>query len=212
MTAPTRDDDVPSPIDLRAASDAEAWVAAADRTRPWRRDLRAAIAALVGELAPPRRVLELGPGPGLLAEAILAACPVERYTLLDFSPPMLDMSRQRLAGHPAVGFVLADFRRPDWTAALAPPFDAVVAMQAVHEIRHKRHMPRLYVQIHDLLRPGGLLAICDHTPDGTGMDPALHATVEEQHAALAGAGFERIATPRIAHSLYLCAAHRSDPR
>ncbi len=39
--------DVPSPIDLRKQSDAAEWVATADSKRPWRADVRAAIADLL---------------------------------------------------------------------------------------------------------------------------------------------------------------------
>jgi SAM-dependent methyltransferase len=199
------EDDVPSPIDLRDEADAAAWVAAADVTRPWRAEVRAAIAELLrAGSPPPLRILELGPGPGLLAEVVLGACQVESYTLLDFSAPMLARCRQRLGGHPAVHVVLDDFTRPGWTGAVAPPFDAVLAMQAVHEVRHKRHVPRLYAQIAPVLRPGGRLIVCDHTPLDNDRHRALHATEQEQHAALAAAGLGDVTTHLTLHGLYLC--------
>jgi len=40
-------------------------------------------------------VLELGCGPGFLSEALLQK--IARYTLVDFSAQMLDLSRSRLA-------------------------------------------------------------------------------------------------------------------
>lgn len=74
------DGDVPSPIDLRDLRDASEWVADADLKRPWRVQLRGAFVELLRSSAPPpRRVLELGPGPGLLAETILQACTLENY-------------------------------------------------------------------------------------------------------------------------------------
>jgi hypothetical protein len=77
------DEDVPSPIDLRDPTDANEWVAASDRTRPWRVEVRTAIAELVSGIDPaPRRVLELGAGPGLLAAAILqTACHNRRHAV-----------------------------------------------------------------------------------------------------------------------------------
>jgi SAM-dependent methyltransferase len=207
-----QDRDVPSPIDLRDPADAASWAAEADATRPWRTRFRTAIAELLRDaLAPPLRVLELGPGPGFLAEVILGACQIERYTLFDFSPPMLEMCRRRIGGHPAFDFVLGDFTQEGWTEALSPPFDAVVAMQAVHEVRHKRHAPRLYSQLRPLLRSGGLLAICDHTPpDDRARSHALYSTVLEQHAALTGAGLARVTTHLDLHGLYFCAATRPE--
>src|SRR5262245_34804668 len=109
-----RDKDVPSPIDLRDATDAGEWVAAADRARPWRAQIRTAIADFLHAIIPaPRRVLELGAGPGLLADAILRVCALDEYALFDFSRPMLDMSRARLAIHPSTTFICGDFTLPD---------------------------------------------------------------------------------------------------
>jgi len=208
--ADDRDQDVPSPIDLRDPSDAGDWVATADHTRPWRAPIRKAIAELLRAAMPaPRRVLELGAGPGLLADAILQVCSLDNYTLFDFSQPMLDMSRARLAIHPSATFMCGDFKLPDWTEHFPAPFDAVVAMQAIHEIRHKRHVPGLYRQVRDLLRPGGLLVVCDHTPpDDSARLTALHSTEAEQHAAFAAAGFVDIATHLILNGLYVCTAAR----
>jgi SAM-dependent methyltransferase len=206
--------DVPSPIDLRDPGDAHAWVLEADVKRPWRAQVRDAFVEALGAVdslagSPVRRILELGSGPGLLAERILRTCDVERYTLFDFSPPMLEMSRARVEQYPAAAFVLGDFKKPDWTRGLEAPFDAVVTMQAVHEIRHKRHVPGLYRQVHALLRPGGVLLVSDHVPaDDTPRKRALFATEEEQHAAMRSAGFERVATRLLLSGLYLITGTR----
>lgn len=204
------DDDVPTGIDLRDPQVAATWTAEADVKRPWRREVRRQIAALVGA-ARASDVLELGSGPGFLAEEILSACAIERYTLLDFSPPFLAMCRQRLAAHlDKLAFVEADFTRADWPDALgARRFDAVVSMQAVHELRHKRHMPALYTRAHDLLKPSGVLVVSDHTPpDATPRSTSLHATAEEQHAAMISAGFATVRTHVVVEGLYVvCASH-----
>jgi SAM-dependent methyltransferase len=205
-----QDEDVPSPIDLRDPSDANEWVAASDRTRPWRVQIRNVIAELVRATSSShRRVLELGAGPGLLAEAILRSCDLDNYTLFDFSPPMLAMSRARLADYPSTHFILGDFKLVGWTDVFGAPFDVVVAMQAVHEIRHKRHVPGLYRQILSILRPGGLLVVCDHTPpDNSSRFAPLHSTEVEQHAALASAGFADVETHLVSNGLYVCTAVR----
>lgn len=204
------DQDVPSPIDLRDPRDADEWVATADRKRPWRAQIRTAIAELLRSAKPaPRRVLELGAGPGLLAEAILRVCSLDNYTLFDFSPPMLDMSRARLASHPSATFVCGDFKLPDWSKGLLAPFDAVVSMQAVHEIRHKRHVAGLYGQARSLLRPGGLLIVCDHIPpDDSPRSTALNSTEAEQHSAFATAGFVEVGTHLVLNGLYVCTGLR----
>jgi ubiquinone/menaquinone biosynthesis C-methylase UbiE len=185
------DEDVPSPIDLRTEEDAHAWANAAESARPWRAGLRHRIAEIVSELPHNARVLELGSGPGFLAECVLDQCPnVTSYTLFDFSEPMLSMSRARLARFPAAQFIHGDFKSADWFASLQAPYSAVLAMQAVHEIRHKRHAPLLYRQVRSVLAPGGQLLVCDHIPKDSSLRwTSLHMTAQEQLDALTTAGF-----------------------
>ncbi len=129
--------------------------------------------------------------------------------MLDFSPPFLDMCRERVGAHPAAQFVLGSFKHRDWPKLVEPPFDAVVAMQAVHETRHKRHVPTLYARCFDLLRPGGLLIVCDHEPpNASPRMTSLHSTETEQNAALEAAGFERIATNGKTEGMYICSGVR----
>jgi SAM-dependent methyltransferase len=110
-----RSDDVPSPIDLRKVDDAREWAASATHKRPWRAQF---FEQFVTELRTmnraPLRILELGSGPGFLAYHILQAIPVVDYTMLDFSPAMHELARERLGllmRH--VRPVLADMRADD---------------------------------------------------------------------------------------------------
>ncbi len=183
--------DVPPGVDFLDAAQTAAWVAACEVDKPWRVPVRERFAALIAELPSSARILELGSGPGLLAETILESCSnVESYTLLDFSPHMLELSQQRLSRFPMCRFVEANFRRRDWHTLVSGKFTAIVAMQAVHEIRHKRHVPGLYRELAALLAPSGLLAVCDGIP----RDPSvlwqvnLCMTAEEQLEAFAVAG------------------------
>ena len=197
--------DVPYGNDWDSTAEAAAYGEAADRARPWRAEMRDHIAARIALLAPRARILELGAGPGLLANRVLERCPnVEAYTLLDFSEPMLAVSRERLARFPAASFLLASFKSGDWTRRVAGRVDCVVSMQAVHELRHKRHAPRLYAQVHQLLAAPGLFMVCDHTPfDQSPKSLALYMTEEEQRHALAAAGFADVRVERALHGLVL---------
>ena len=67
-----------------------------ERWRPARRIWQTVLQAL--DLQPGMRLLELGCGPGFLAEQLLQNCHISHYTLVDFSPHMLELSRERLAG------------------------------------------------------------------------------------------------------------------
>ena len=159
-------------------------------------------------LAAGMRVLELGPGSGLLAETILGTCSVVGYTLLDFSPPFLAMCRERLDASGVAQVILGDFRTGDWPTLVQPPYDAVVSMQAVHELRHKRHAAGLYAQVLPLLRRGGLLVVCDHMPKEDARTRALHATDVEQHGALVAAGFHDVTTHLLINGMYVCSGRR----
>ena len=117
---------------------------------------------------------------------------MSRYTLLDFSEAMLALSRSRLSRHQArTRFVRADFKSDSWSTALGGPFDLVLSLQAVHELRHKRHAARLYSQIRTILSPTGALLVCDPLPESapTARHRLLYLTPTENLATLANAGF-----------------------
>jgi hypothetical protein len=107
----------------------------------------------------------------------------------------------------AARFVAASFKSGDWVQSVAGPFDGIVSMQAVHELRHKRHAPQLYRQVHEVTAPLGRLLICDHLPlDDTPRSLALYMTEQEQLAALSSAGFSRVRTVLAVDTLllYVC--------
>jgi ubiquinone/menaquinone biosynthesis C-methylase UbiE len=186
--------DVPSPIDLRRMADARAWEATAMVKRPWRAEFFAQFAsAIAGAATPVRRVLELGSGPGFLAEHLLRALPSISYIALDQSAAMHQLASQRLGALAArVQFVERSFRQPEWSDDLGR-FECVVTNQAVHELRHKRHAGALHAQVHRLLARGGAYLVCDHfAGDGGMQDTELYMTVPEQRAALLAAGFDKV--------------------
>ena len=201
--------DVPYGDDWDDADEVLRWTESADRKRPWRARIRSHIADEIAKLKPVVRALELGSGPGLLAECILRRCPeLESYTLLDFSEPMLGLARARLAPFSAATFVRASFRSRDWVRQVRSPFDVVVSMQAVHELRHKGHAVALYEQVRSVLATPGTLLVCDHTPfDDSPKSRALYMTEVEQLRVLADAGFSNV---RIALSLNGLVLYQAD--
>lgn len=188
-------DDVPSPIDFHNRRDAEAWVEQTSRNRPWRPELfEACVRALNERFREPFSVFELGSGPGLLAEQVLEHCSIRSYVALDFSEAMHEMARQKLARFlESVEFVRRDFRSPDWARGLGP-FDAILTMQAAHEVRHKRRVPALLEQLHRLLAADGMLLFCDHyaTTERPANNPDLFLSRDQQPIALAKAGFASV--------------------
>jgi SAM-dependent methyltransferase len=181
--------DVPSPIDLRRPSDAAEWAKTAMEKRPWRSDFFDRFAELVSGVSS-AEILELGSGPGYLAERVIRAAPSVKYTLLDFSEAMHDLSKARLRGlSAAVQHITASFRDPTWSVGLGS-FDFVLTIQAVHELRHKAHAPVLHAQVREILKPSGAYLVCDHYLGEDGMrNNQLYMTIAEQREALESAGF-----------------------
>ena len=197
--------------DLQSVAGAIAWAEAADQKRPWRFRFRDFIAERIATLGSDVRVLELGSGPGFLAERVLQVCSkLASYTLVDFSEPMLAMSRERIAPFSAASFVLSDFRSGDWPHTVKGPFDCVVSMQSVHEVRHKRRVPKLYEQVYSVTVTSGLVLICDHTPkDDSWHNTSLFMTEEEQLRALSGAGFVDVTIAMSINGLVLYACRKA---
>jgi SAM-dependent methyltransferase len=187
----TDDDDVVSPIDLRTMADAREWAATANEKRPSREEFLQCFVAQLQELPVAQlSVLELGSGPGFLAQRILRSIPTAQYTMLDYSPAMHELARERLGSlAQAVRQAEVNFKHPGWTTGLGS-FDAVITMQAVHEVRHKKHVAGLNVAVRSLLKTYGRYLVCDHYVGQDGMtNETLHMTVEEQRRALELAGF-----------------------
>lgn len=188
-------EDIPSPIDLKDPVQALQWVQDTVTRRPYRLDFfRAFVRYLQERLVKPSRVLEIGSGPGHLASQLLSGVPlIVEYTLLDSSNAMHGIARQELRAHADVTrFMTADFREDAAFGGLGP-MDVIVTMQAVHEIRHKRHVAALYHRLLKALRPGGYFLVCDHTTDNAnGANVDLYMTRQEQQSALDQAGFSKI--------------------
>jgi ubiquinone/menaquinone biosynthesis C-methylase UbiE len=203
-------EDVPYGNDWDSEQDVAAWASEADLKRPWREQIRELIARRVATLSQGARILELGSGPGFLARRVLDTCPnVTAYTLVDFSEPMLALSRERLALHPAASFVLASFKAEDWPRRVDAPFDCVLSMQAIHELRNKQHAVRLYGQVYRILATPGLIMICDHIPFGPSRNTTLYMTEQEQQDTLAKARFSNVHVELRVDSLVLYAGHRN---
>jgi SAM-dependent methyltransferase len=188
-------ENVPSPIDLRRKDHAHEWAELAMSRRPWRAEFFDAFAAAVvsGRSGQACRVIELGSGPGFLAERLLDSNPDLAYVAVDFSAAMHELARQRLGTLVSrVQFVERNLRDADWDTGLGL-FNFAVTHQAVHELRHKRYAPVLHAQVRRLLLPGGAYLVCDHFfGDGGMSNDQLYMTIQEQQGALISAGFTHI--------------------
>ncbi|MEK6408022.1 MAG: class I SAM-dependent methyltransferase [Acidobacteriota bacterium] len=181
------------------------WASVANSKRPFRPEL---FEAIVSELAVlhASKVLDVGSGPGFLAERVLAGCDVASYHLFDFSPHMLELSRARLRdfGDRAV-FHQGSFLDDGWWRSLPAPYDALVSMQAIHEVREGARIPKLYGELRLLLEEGGIILIADEVNDGDQQEEHL-LSLSEHESALLKAGFEGFRRVHSAGDLVLFAA------
>jgi SAM-dependent methyltransferase len=127
-----------------------------------------------------------------VAGALLEDCEIARYTLVNFSPQILALSRSRLAKfQDRTVFIQADFKKANRAAGIRAGFDLIVSLQAVHELRHASRIPKLYAQLHSLLVPGRTILICDHVNSSSpsGHRAAHFMTVEEHLSTFKKVGF-----------------------
>jgi ubiquinone/menaquinone biosynthesis C-methylase UbiE len=128
-------------------------------------------------------VLDVGAGYGVVTEEVLQAFPAAHVTLQDYSQPMLDQARQRLAARSKqLSFVLCDLTDSSWPQAVGGPFDLAVSAIALHNLRDPEKIFACYRPIQDLLKPGGFFLNCDRFVEG----------VEPHLTELREAGFDRV--------------------
>lgn len=108
-------------------------------------------------------VLDLGCGDGILGQAVLDRCPEAHGTFADFSAPMLQAARRRLAGYgKRVTWVPVDYGQPGWQSALGrTPFEVIVSGFSIHHQPDGRKQ-ELYAELYHLLTPGGIFVNVEH--------------------------------------------------
>ncbi|MBV8677316.1 MAG: methyltransferase domain-containing protein [Planctomycetaceae bacterium] len=116
------------------------------------------------------RILDAGCGPGLVSEALLAAG--HRVVGVDLSAEMIARARKRCAAYgDRAHFEQTSLHDPE----LAGPFDAAISRYVLHHVTD----PLAFVARQlELLRPGGVVVLSDHTSDPDPDGAARHEAIE----------------------------------
>jgi len=125
-------------------------------------------------------ILDLGCGDGILGQALLDQHPEAAAVFIDFSAPMLDAARKRLANNNHATFVQLDYGQPGWQEAFTlhnskqprvaftihNSFDVIVSGYSIHHQPDARKK-EVYTELYDLLTPGGIFLNIEHVASRT---------------------------------------------
>ena len=138
-----------------------------------------AVDALTMLPAPPRRVLDLGAGTGLLSARVAAAYPDAEYVLVDGAPAMLAQAEQALTATYNITIHVADLADP----LPEGEFDAVVSALAIHHLDDDGKRA-LFARVRAALPPGGMFVNAEQV---AGPHPCFDRRYRAWHEAAARA-------------------------
>jgi tRNA (cmo5U34)-methyltransferase len=146
---------------------------------------------------PVRRFLDLGCGDGVLSAAILQHYPRAEGVLVDFSAPMLDAARRRLAPRNAtVRFADVDYGLASWTASVAEfgPYDSIVSGYSIHHQPDVRKR-EVYAEVFAMLSSGGVFINVEHVASASPWVESIHDDlfIDHLHRAHPGSGRTEVA-------------------
>ncbi|MBQ0988594.1 class I SAM-dependent methyltransferase [Micromonospora sp. PSH03] len=110
----------------------------------------------------PTRVLDLGGGPGLLAERMARRWTDAAITLMDIDPVLLALARGALAGE--VRTLEGDLSTPRWVDRAGGGYDLVTVVMTLHYLPPAQ-VRAFYADARRCLALGGLLIVADLMPD-----------------------------------------------
>lgn len=183
--------------DLRTQEDVAEWTAGLQTRYPERREVMQHIVTQLKALPFSNlQVVELGPGPGLLAELLLHEFPRLTYTGFDSSELLLAFARTKLApfGRRAT-LIHTDLNADGWLDQLPSEIHSIISLQALHDLGDESHIHRIYDLARRLLVPGGLLLTADFVVLPGLEDPEQpgRLTIPRHLELLQAHGFERAA-------------------
>jgi SAM-dependent methyltransferase len=118
---------------------------------------------------PSQHIVELGIGPGYLADRLMTRLSYVTYEGVDFSQPMLKLAGEHLSHHQGrLTLTYVNLLNSDWASELKHPIGAFLSSWTLHDLGAERETTRIYQDCHDHLAKGGILLNADFVkPVGT---------------------------------------------
>ncbi|WP_028296020.1 class I SAM-dependent methyltransferase [Olivibacter sitiensis] len=107
-------------------------------------------------------LLDIGAGTGLFSYHIYQANPKLRFTLLDISPEMLEVAKERFAGLGNFQYLETDYSNKK----LPGKYDIIVSALSIHHLENDEKA-KLYERIYEALNPDGLFINADQVKGRT---------------------------------------------
>ena len=121
-------------------------------------------------LGPGKSCLEIGPGTGQASDfAIKSGCD---YLAIELGMHLTDKMREKYSSYPNFHIVNADFETYDFGGK---KFDLIFSAAAIQWIKEDV----AYTRVHDLLTPGGYLAMCLMVSDYQSENPELFDEIQQ---------------------------------
>ena len=193
--------------EVRTDADALRWEARLNRQWPQRTQVAAWLVNRIkhsSESSP--RIVELACGAGYLAEFLLRQFPRARFCGFDLSAHLLACAARRLArsssqpdSQSEISFLQADLVHDDWTVQLDEigwrgKVDAVLSIQALHDLGGLAEQRLVLSQARELLKAGGVLAYGDLLFDDQNPHSSRFSHLEHEEM-LRGCGFGQAGAP-----------------
>jgi SAM-dependent methyltransferase len=121
--------------------------------------------------------IDLACGPGSISRRLLARFPNAHAIAVDIDPVLLELGRSTL-GHAGgrLRWVEVDLSQEEWLDGLGEPrVDAVLSTTALHWLPAE-HVVRLYRQLFELVRPGGVVMNGEYMDYPPSMEVLRHVT------------------------------------
>ena len=179
---------------------AAAWEASGGAGLPTRAVQQELLLALLGaSRVGSGAVLDLGVGSGLVAEAVLERLPRAVLVGVDFSPPMLDLARDRLRRFGSRAHLCCgDLSRPAEIELPRARYEAVFSIQTLHHLGDTEKAAA-FAWMGELVDPGALVVVIDRVRVEEALfadwqvawrrvDPAASGTYADHVAGLAEDG------------------------